>query len=103
MRISIASVFSFITIIARFIFVRTQHLTENNRRVIRIANGEQIDQDYYPYVVGIKINNSNDEITYCTGTLVSPQFVLTAAHCIAESLTTEVTKLNDVIIYFNYE
>lgn len=97
MRISIASVFSFITIIARFIFVQSQQLTENNRRVIRIANGEQIDQNYYPYVVGLKINNSDDQINYCTGTLVSPRFVLTAAHCIEGSLTTEVTKLYEYI------
>lgn len=55
----------------------------------RIANGEQFDQAYYPYVVGLKIQIVDEE-TYCTGTLVSPRFVLTAAHCIEGSSSVKV-------------
>lgn len=90
MKISTATIFTIVIIIAGFCFVRSQQLTKKSRRVIRIANGEQVDQYYYAYIVGVKINNSIDIINYCTGSLVSSLFVLTAAHCIEGSITTEV-------------
>lgn len=64
--------------------------TENHRRITRIANGEPLGQDDYPYVVGLKTNNLHGEANFCTGTLVSPIFVLTAAHCVTDTTIKEV-------------
>lgn len=66
-------------------------LIKNHRRITRIANGQQLDQDNYPYVVGLKIEHSDGQIKFCTGTLLSPLFVLTAAHCIINTISEEVT------------
>lgn len=90
MKVSILLIFIlFITVIAGFT-IDNSHSIKNNRRTIRIANGEQIDQEHYPYVVGLKIEISIFETFFCTGSLVSPLFVLTAAHCTPESSTIEV-------------
>lgn len=89
MKFSICLIFIlFVSVISGF-KIDNSHTTKNNRRTIRIANGEQIDQQY-PYVVGLKIEFSMFEIFFCTGSLVSPLFVLTAAHCTPEPSTIEV-------------
>jgi len=49
-----------------------------------IANGQIYDVDKYPFVVGIIIKfvlKSTTKNGYCTGSLITQWFVLTAAHC----------------------
>jgi len=99
MQISLQIVAVFVTIITGHIIDKSQ-LSENSRRVARIANGKPVSQDDYPYVVGLRTENSDGETNFCTGTLVSPLFVLTAAHCIVETITIEV-KLSNIIDYLH--
>lgn len=62
--------------------------TKNHRRIVRIANGDTFPKDHYTYVVGLIIKHINENYIiqkiYCSGSLVSPLFVLSAAHCISK-------------------
>jgi len=97
MNISIIAVILSVTIVdAVDGYVMNRSLPiKNNRRVVRIANGEQFDEAYYPYIVGLKIEIFDEQTYYCTGTLVSPSFVLTAAHCTDGANYIEVIKIFD--------
>lgn len=87
MKASIITVITCTTVITGLTIDRSQ---PTNRRKSRIAYGERFDQECFPYVVGLKIALSNSHTNYCTGTLMSPLFVLTAAHCIVDSTSIEV-------------
>lgn len=79
-----------ITAIILFIAYITGQPTKNHRRIARIANGDQFPKGHYTYVVRLNIKHLNEhgiiKRIYCTGSLVSPLFVLSAAHCISERL-----------------
>ncbi|CAL4177708.1 unnamed protein product, partial [Meganyctiphanes norvegica] len=62
--------------------------------------GSYLDQPQWPWLVGIFRENKY----YCTGTLISPQFVLTAAHCLARSQESSLAlDIRDIKIQrYNY-
>lgn len=52
---------------------------QNERKAIVGGNFSTIHR--FPYMVTVQYNNSGKHLHYCGGTLIAPDFVLTAAHC----------------------
>ncbi|XP_016955112.1 brachyurin [Drosophila biarmipes] len=56
----------------------------------RIAGGELAARGMFPYQVGLVIQQSNGDLVKCGGSLITPQFVLTAAHCLIDGIGARI-------------
>lgn len=63
-----------------FIALIKLHSSESNNKGL-ISGGVIYNSDDYPFLVGIEITKAWYGIATCTGTLLSPYYVLTAGHC----------------------
>ncbi|XP_054999631.1 ovochymase-2 [Sorex araneus] len=56
----------------------------------RIVGGSQVERGSYPWQVSLKQNQKH----ICGGTIISPQWVITAAHCVANMNILPLLKVN---------
>ncbi|XP_036232199.1 serine protease SP24D-like [Bactrocera oleae] len=72
----------FIKLIVAFYFVaeatQTEDVSAEQGPSLRILNGQVAASAQFPYQVSVRVNKQH----ICGGALVSPKFVLTAAHCV---------------------
>jgi len=67
---------------------RSRHVAPSpgdGRLTGQIANGTSVTQGKYPFAVSIRASRSDGSGSLCTGSLISPSHVLTAAHCTVDS------------------
>ncbi|CAF0764422.1 unnamed protein product [Brachionus calyciflorus] len=50
----------------------------------RIINGNSANPNSWPWLVSIRRLENSGYYHYCAGSIISPQYVITAAHCIAD-------------------
>ena len=73
-----------------------------------IINGDPIDSDDFPsalqLIIGGNLNGQDVKAPVCTGTLVAPDVVLTAGHCLEEfPLTFGIFPLEDLTFWISFE
>ena len=59
-----------------------------------IINGQPATDEYYGAVVSLSIRADSHYYTYCTGTLIREDAILTAAHCVTDTDDFEFSKFH---------
>lgn len=70
--------------------IELQTEPEETRITPGTFGGDAITQDIiveFPFLVGLTSDRADDNPAVCTGTLVTPSFVLSSAHCLSRLRT----------------
>ncbi|XP_076332764.1 trypsin-1-like [Tachypleus tridentatus] len=63
----------------------------------RVVNGDRTDLNEYPFMVSLLIR-SNEASSLCGGSLISPAYILTAAHCVTSQENRDTVNAEHVKI-----
>ena len=56
----------------------------------RIVQGNDAQRGQFPYYAYFKLKISKDHKTYCGGSIISPEWIVTAAHCLRKVISATV-------------
>lgn len=65
------------------------------QRFTRIIGGEEALKDAYPWVVSLQ---ESDGEYFCVGSLIAPEWVMTAAHCLMNATNTRVLEPEEMFV-----
>ncbi|KAM0736627.1 Serine protease 1 [Formica fusca] len=58
--------------------------------LLRVAGGSEAPRANYPYIVSLQRNVNDILYHFCAGSILNNQWILTAAHCLAEISSVEI-------------
>lgn len=69
----------------------------------RVVGGERVAKAAYPWVVAVMDSGYTPlQGQFCGGSLIAPQWVLTAAHCVTEDFSTQALSPDAFEVVFNF-
>jgi len=81
-------------------FINTIHAGELERMIV---NGTEAAEGRYPYQTIIFPENAAGDTDMCGGTLIAPNWVLSAAHCFQSKIPIVYIGMNNIDTYDNFE
>lgn len=84
-----------LSIMLIFSLLQIKNVSANNRANIseieeKIINGDQSGEDDWPWMAHIIMTTETGDRYTCGGTLIDPEWVLTAAHCVENKVSIKV-------------
>lgn len=67
-----------------------------NNLIFSIMNGQPAARGAWPWIVSLRLNTTSEYRYKCVGTIISSQFVLTAAHCLQDDASNYVFVTNTI-------
>ncbi|XP_037944301.1 brachyurin-like [Teleopsis dalmanni] len=81
----------FFCIFSTSVALELGHLSRNNAEIEeRIAGGDLAHENQFPYQAGLSIELQNGFYTWCGGSIIDKNWLLTAAHCVENVISITV-------------